>query len=204
MFKISIFSATNVLVNAFNDFNGEAYIALSRQEKLDKLWDKVIEDDSSGTAHTLILPFTNFRGPLDTAGDEMYCRKPGKCNKKVVHPVGSVAKVRYVDKGGHPYTGMFKGADSGLARFSTGSIEGATSISPGIGVKFLRDGHDSANYVAMDSLDGQNSFNFFEYSFETHLPVLSPSLVNLFGAIKFAKASLKIFTIGLSEYATYT
>ena len=145
-----------------------------------------------------------MRGPFDTAGDEMYCRKEGSCNKKTVHSIGSVAKVRYVDLGGHSYTGMFKGADSGLARFSTGTPEQDWKIEPGIGVKFLRDGVDSGNFVAMFKAFGQTSFNFFAYSFETHLPLLKPSMVTLLGLPKFSKASLKPFTIGLSEFASYT
>ena len=33
---------------------------------------------------------------------------------------------------------------------------------PGMGLKFLRDGRDSANLVAMVSLSGQQSWNFLE------------------------------------------
>ena len=32
---------------------------------------------------------------------------------------------------------------------------------PSMGIKFLRDGMDSANLVAMFSLNGQQSYNFF-------------------------------------------
>ena len=39
-----------------------------------------------------------------------------------------------------------------------------------MGVKFLRDGTDSANFVAMYSVDGQSSLNFFENSFSNHIP----------------------------------
>ena len=39
---------------------------------------------------------------------------------------------------------------------------------PGFGIKFLRDGMDSADAVAMFSLDGQPSFNFFKNRWSTH------------------------------------
>ena len=37
-------------------------------------------------------------------------------------------------------------------------------MGPGIGIKLLRDGVDSADLVATYSFDGQNSLNFFENS----------------------------------------
>ena len=35
---------------------------------------------------------------------------------KSIHPVGVVGKVRWKDLGGHRYSGIFKGAQHGLAR----------------------------------------------------------------------------------------
>jgi len=43
---------------------------------------------------------------------------------------------------------------------------------PGFGLKFLRDGVDSANLVAMYSLAGIKGWNFFEHSFSNHIPDL--------------------------------
>jgi len=37
-------------------------------------------------------------------------------------------------------------------------------MSPAMSIKFLRDGVDSANIVALVSFDGQQSLNFFENS----------------------------------------
>lgn len=45
-----------------------------------------------------------------------------------------------------------------------------THITPGIGLKFLRDGIDSANLVAMYSVAGQDSWNFFANDFSNHIP----------------------------------
>ena len=39
--------------------------------------------------------------------------------KKTFHGVGNVAKATWVSLGDHPYTGMFRGGDSGFVRLST-------------------------------------------------------------------------------------
>ena len=44
------------------------------------------------------------------------------------------------------------------------------NTAPGMGLKFLRDGVDSANLVAMYSVDGQESWNFFKNDFSNHIP----------------------------------
>jgi len=69
---------------------------------------------------------------------------------------------------------MFKGADAGFARFSvakpvfTGTLP-AANLAPGMGVKLLRDGADSANFVSMFSVDGQPDLNFFANNFKNHI-----------------------------------
>ena len=52
-----------------------------------------------------------------TPGDELTNWK-GKMRAKSIHPVGVVGKVRWKDLGGHRYSGIFKGAQHGLARWS--------------------------------------------------------------------------------------
>jgi hypothetical protein len=51
---------------------------------------------------------------------------------------------------------MFKGADTGYARLSVAkTVDIKTpNLVPGMGVKLLRDGVDSANFVCMLSVDG--------------------------------------------------
>ena len=107
---------------------------------------------------------------------------------KVIHTVGVVGRVEWRDLGGHDYSGIFKGAQHGLARWVSVSsttcasfprlslaLEPDTSklnTAPGMGLKFLRDGMDSANLVAMYSVDGQESWNFFKNDFSNHIPRL--------------------------------
>ena len=56
---------------------------------------------------------------------------------------------------------MWKGADYGVVRLSLAAAAGKTNTAPGMGLKFLIDGMDSSNLVAMYSVDGQESCNFF-------------------------------------------
>lgn len=94
---------------------------------------------------------------------------PGRT--KMTHPRGVTFKIAYKPVEGHSYTGVFKGAKHGIMRISetvrTFPEKGSTS--PGFGIKFLRDGMDSANGVTMFSFDGQPSFNYFKSRWSTHL-----------------------------------
>ena len=98
--------------------------------------------------------------------------------------------------GSHPYTGVFTGAQNCLIRLSLASqpnIE-VKKTTPGFALKFLRDGMDSGNFVAMDSVDGQESWNF-----SNHIPTPSMAIAPL--AVKFATATKNIGQVGLSNMA---
>ena len=100
---------------------------------------------------------------------------------------------------------MFKGADAGFARLSVAKpVDTETpNMAPGMGVKLLRDGHDSANFVCMFSVDGQDSLDFFANDFVNHIPdIKSISLKPL--EARFATATDYIQVVGLSEMASYT
>ena len=83
-----------------------------------------------------------------------------------------MGKVKFNPSSGSPYTGIFKGADLGLIRLSSATEPTPdTKLGPGMGLKFLRDGVDSANLVSMYRVDGQpGDWNFFANSFETTIP----------------------------------
>ena len=127
------------------------------------------------------------------------------CRNKTIHSVGNVGKIIWKDLGGHPFTGIFKGGDSGFVRMSSAvPVDTKTpNMKPGMGVKFLRDGVDSANFVAMYGVDGQNSLNFFEHDWSNHIPDLEDkSLIPL--ALRFKTQSKYIQTVGLSDMAEIT
>lgn len=83
---------------------------------------------------------------------------------KVTHPVGTMTKVEFIAHPESPYTGCFRGAKHGVMRISetVKTTPEKSKTVPGHGVKFFRDGMYSANWVAMFSFDGHNSYNFFK------------------------------------------
>jgi len=90
---------------------------------------------------------------FDQQGDAM---EPGwfwGSRQKMIHSVGTVGKVRFVPKS-NDFTGMFQKADYGLIRLSAATKPTSASFAPGFGLKFMRNGHDSANLVAMYGVDG--------------------------------------------------
>jgi hypothetical protein len=86
--------------------------------------------------------------------------------EKYIHSVGSVGKVRLEVKNPQ-FSGIFKGADYGIIRLSS-ALDPKDYLAPGMGLKFLRTGMDSANLVAMWSVNGQpGNWNFFANKFTT-------------------------------------
>jgi hypothetical protein len=80
----------------------------------------------------------------------------------------------------------------------------STSTVPSFGLKFLRDGIDSANIVAEYSVEGQESWNFFANDFSNHIASSgspSPSIIPL--ANLFASGSPWISTIGVLNWAQW-
>ena len=69
-----------------------------------------------------------------------------------------MAQVAWQDLVGHNKTGLFAEADYGIVRLLL-AIEPDLTTLPGIALKFLRGGIDSENWVKINSLDGQESFN---------------------------------------------
>ena len=83
-------------------------------------------------------------------------------------------------------------------------------MSPSIAIKFLRDGVDSGNFVAMDSVDKdhsllgmQDSANFFANSFRNHLGFAGRQLTPLVIAVLFSRATINAASVGLSDFAMY-
>jgi len=76
-------------------------------------------------------------------------------------------------------------------------------MSPGIGIKFLRDGVDSANIIAEVGFDGQQSLNFFENSMSNNItPSVAPIVIE--GLAHFASETDFPWSMGLSEFASVT
>lgn len=100
-----------------------------------------------------------FKAPGDTMPKNSW--PPFWTRTKYIHSIGVHAKVKFVSTGNHPYTGIFKGANYGIVRLSAaakpeipGYVLTGQPLAPGMGLKFMRDGAESANLVTMYSVNG--------------------------------------------------
>ena len=96
--------------------------------------------------------------------------------QKYIHGVGAVCKFT-LDIKDSPYTGMFKnGVQTGIIRIGPAqNIANGAGVSPGAGIKFLRTGQSSGNFVALRSLTAGESYNIFD-------PDLYPLYNHILGA----------------------
>lgn len=90
---------------------------------------------------------------------------------KILHPTGTVTKIKFVSRSNHNYTGVFRGADYGILRISeVADVDPEAGVSsPSAGLKFLRDGIDSANLFTLHAFEGQPSYNFLRNSLFSHV-----------------------------------
>merc|ERR1711997_485510 len=195
---------------AFQEVSSPEYIALTAAEKSEIIWTNVMEDlTPADWFGVLELPgiFTESMCPTIRApGDELPWEEgiiSDGTRYKYIHTVGAVGQVQWVDRGGHSYSGLFSGATKGVVRFSFAKEPSPPGLNtaPGMGLKFLRDGVDSANLVAMYSVNGQDSWNFFKNDFTNHIGPGGLDLVPL--EIKFSEATNYISEVALSDFARY-
>ena len=133
---------------------------------------------------------------FDHESDELYYK-----GSKPIHSIGSVVKARF-DATKNPFTGSFKGNGNVLLRLSLAAAPEEKKTTPGLAVKFLRDGVHSGNFMTMFSLEGQPEANFFARNFSNHVdPPVSAALKVL--EKKFLTASKIPTVIGLSDIAEY-
>jgi len=191
-----------------NHVNGGHYISLTAPQKLEKIWENCQEDSSPASWFSALkmagLLLERMCPTFTTPGDELpYENFITGYRDKYIHSVGAVARVEWRSLGNHPYTGIFQGASHGIARLSLAAQPdtGKMKTTPGMGLKFLRDGRDSANLVAMFSVNGQESWNFFKNNFSNHIPEIESSQMAV--ATKFASATRQIRQVGLSDWGQY-
>jgi hypothetical protein len=180
--------------------------AQSHQQKMDQLWARVIDPSVEGqsapahlAAHTLhklvdysmITPFEDNWEVLP-AGRE-----------RLIHSQGAVCQIDLKVDSHSPFTGVLApGTHPGMIRFgSAASLDEPLlpKIFPGFGIKFLRTGVRSADWVNLRTIGDAGSWNFFESQFANHAAP-QEALVKL---NKFQQASGCINMVGLSDACTY-
>ena len=177
---------------------------------MNHLWSEITSDSKSGSFPSkvgLAGIFVEAMEPsFSTKGDAMEAGYFGSHRTKYIHSVGGHGKVSLNTVAGHPFTGIFKGANQGIVRLSSAAkpeLGTSSPLGPGMGLKFLRDGIDSANLVAMYGVNGQpGEWNFFEHEFQNHIKPADGAALKAV-AFKFSQATDWIQEVGLSDMAKF-
>jgi len=195
-------------------YDNSTYQSLFARSKLELLTNAIDEDttpaDWPSTFQLSELFLERMDRSFDFRGDDLPKQGPFdlETRKKLVHSVGCVVKIEFVAVNNN-YSGVFKGCKNALLRFSLAQqmdpSGGDSAITPGIALKFLRNYQPSANMMAMYSLVGQRSFNFFAHDLTNHVPELPSDGPLALQALrrKFSSASDYPAFVGLSDLAKY-
>ena len=145
---------------------------------------------------------------FDKQGDEMPAGRD-----KFNHQQGVLAKVLWVDIGGHSYTGLYKGKSEGLLRMSEGNfnVAEAPGMTSTFAIKFPRTKIRSVNWVAggfepNDALKtpaGTSPFDPFARNFCTSCNFFTGKNTQTIQR-KFAEFSPMIGAVGKAEFSRFT
>lgn len=166
-----------------------------------------LEDGGSGSYPSTLSVLTGIMGEsvrqTFEASSDIFPHLQTDKRSKWIHSVGLHGAVRFESTNNHSYTGLFQGAEYGIIRFSSAKAPDSSGVTPGMGVKFFRDGRPSANFVAMYSLDGQpaSDTDFFAHPWTNHIPTTSNFGLKLIAA-KFWQASFCPLQVGLSDLSS--
>ena len=123
--------------------------------------------------------------------------------EKAMHPNGVMAKVKFTTVAGHPYTGLFQGAENGLLRLSVAGDPAKNGFQPGLAWKAFVDGKPSQNVSALYTLSGQGSnHNFFANELSQF--VLPETNDTLGTTLLFSLVSLKPTLLRVDDMAEVT
>lgn len=191
-------------------FWSNEYIQKSAQDKMNDLWSMIASSNAQqGQFPSSVqlggIFLEDMTPTMKAPGDAMPNGVLWGTRTKYIHSVGAVGKVKFVSEDNDDdYTGIFKGAEHGLIRLSSAAQPSSSQpLAPGFGLKFLRDGVDSANLVAMYGVEGQpNDWNFFSNDFTNHIGDATSTKLKLVAA-KFASATNYITEVGLRDWANF-
>jgi len=177
---------------------------------MDQLWSALTADETPaefpGPLTLAGLFIESMEPSFDLPGDEMSTGLFAR--KKLIHCVGVVGKAKLISTGTHPFTGIFTGSDKVMVRMSSAKKpvlgdNNSNPLTPGMGFKALRDGIDSANFVAMYGVNGQpGEWDFFKHTFKSHIAAAKGEALLLVSK-KFATATPWIQEVANNDMATY-
>lgn len=191
---------------------GSDWQALAADEKVRLLHRQILAQKTSQpwyTARIAEIFVENLATTFDFVGDDMPSQSFGLEERpKLIHTVGAIALASFnITNPICGYTGLFKsGAANAIIRFSMATQPAATGdVTPGVSLKFLRDGIHSGNVFAMYSLAGQPTYNFFAHDLSNQPPNFDISKApTALGALAsaFERASSLPTMLGLSDLAS--
>lgn len=202
---VGVVNAYDMYINGFP----ETYESWSAETKY-KFWSHALQEEAKGyrsglsghypsvIGQFLFLTSDKFHTTFDHFGDNLPYD-----HEKRIRSVGGVGMVEWIpsDQDDHSYTGFFTtGTPYGLIRLSYTRQNDSKGTTPGLALKLFRNGQPSSNILAMESLEGQSSGNFFQYDMSNHL---SPpkTLLLKYVSRRFSRYSCPSTKVGLSEIA---
>lgn len=210
--KLIILIILTLIISSLQvEIDDDEYKQMNASQKREAVWTELSKDTTSygwySTISMIKMFFSDMLGTFSHSGDKM----PDEYRKKYIHSVGLVGKLKFVSTGDHRFTGIFRGCKNMIGRFSTASnsdtskttAEGAKdNFAPGMALKCFRSKKDSANLIAMFSVEGQASWNFFKNDFTNHIPEEANTFLMRKVAQTFSKATPFVATLGTAKAAS--
>lgn len=193
-------------INGYYDYctypTNQAYEAQSGSDKLAALWNQITSTPGNG-AYPNVLEILDES--INTSFDDNWdVFPPGRT--KDIHSMGATCQFNLIVNDASPYTGVFAPGTKaqGLVRLGSAQpVSTSSGVIPGLGIKFMRDGVKSANFVALVTLSPLpgSSYNFFQSNFSNIIPPAAGFTAVL--AKKFEQASTCPNMVGLSDICSY-
>ena len=216
---VALFAGAIVCNNQYNtlafDSLPDDYESWTAQDKF-FFWNDALEDEAEENASKSLSDRSgNFPGILGklrflTTDDfsptfERFRDDLPYTHAKRIRSIGGVGLVTWhPSPDPHPYTGFFEtGTSYALIRLSYTSENDESGTTPGLSLKLFRDGTPASNILAMESLAGQTSGNFFQFDFSNHLAPGTSRLLRYVDR-RFSRYSCPSTRTGLSEVAFST
>jgi len=187
----------------YKDSSKPDYVAQDWETKYDQLWSEIKSDASYGGYH----PTDAFSESLITSFENEWDVMPAG-RRKAIHSVGAVCPFTVDISPDSPYTGLFKAGEKSTGFIRMGGATDFTDtpgMTPGVGIKFLRSGTSSANFVLLKELNPlpDNSHNFFAATLTNHLPANIEGAITIALALRFCTTGHCITKVGLSNVCTH-
>ena len=182
----------------------EKYQALSARCKQDIIWERITRERTVQRFFTGNDMQSFFDEDINVDYDTVSDTSPiGRVKK--LFPRGVVTMAEFVPAYGHDYTGVFRGSKNVVQRIceSTMTTPEVPKTTPGLELKFLRDGMSSANANMMFAFDGQPSFNYFKNRVSNIIREMDNTCMRETFGKKLAEASDFIGAWSIMEMALY-